>query len=118
MNEKMQLILENDELMMGLVSAKTPEELNAVLARQGFELEGISADEAFEMVQDKIARAESGELSEEELEAVSGGWYNIAGIALQAALTSGWASVVLPAAGVLVAFGVAKHLIGKAAKKR
>lgn len=116
--DKMMMILENEELMEKLLTVKTPEELEKALDTLGYALDGITPKDAFDLIQEKIKKAENDELSEDELEAVSGGWYNIAGIALQAALTAKWAAIALPVVGVCVAIGVGKHLISKATKKR
>lgn len=113
MDEKMKMILENDELMLALVSAKSPDQLMVMLEKQNMMLEGISYEDAFSLIQDSMKRAKNDELTDEELEVVSGGW---CGYAAQIMLYGPWAKIVLPVVGVCVAFGVAKYLIGKITK--
>lgn len=70
MEDKAKELLNNDELLKGIVTADTADELMAVLKENEIQLEeGLSPEHAFELVQS--ARTE--ELGEQELESVSGG---------------------------------------------
>lgn len=75
--------------------------------------EEISYKDAFSLIQDSMERAKDDELTDEELEVVSGGW---CGYAAQIMLYGPWAKIILPVVGICVAFGVAKYLISQITK--
>ena len=94
MNETLKKYLENEEFMTGLVEAKTPEELQKLFDKFSITLEeGLTIEEAFKLVKEQ----ENAEISEAELEDVSGG------IALTLALTS--AGLLIAGAGALCFLG-------------
>ena len=67
--EKIQELLSNEQAVEGLLNAKTPDELMKALADNNIVLEDVTKEEAFAAFQ----KANSDEISEDELEAVSGG---------------------------------------------
>jgi len=67
--EKIQELLNNTEAVESLMNAKTPDELMKALADNNIVLEGVTKEEAFVAFQN----ANTDELSEDDLEAVSGG---------------------------------------------
>lgn len=70
MNEMLQKCLDNEEFITGLVEVKTPEELQELFDKNKLVLEeGLSIEEAFTLLKEQ----ENAEISEEELENVSGG---------------------------------------------
>ena len=70
MNEKLEKLMENDELLKGLVECSTPDELMKILKENELELEeGLTPEEAFKAVKEY----QNDEVSEEALENVSGG---------------------------------------------
>ena len=88
-------LVENEELLLGVINAENPDELAKVFLENGLALEeGLSMDEAFKIVKAQ----ENSELSDAELENVSGG------IALSLAV-----SVVITTA---VSAGVAAFIAG------
>lgn len=90
MNE-MEKLLQNEELLNGLVEVETPEALAKLFAEHNVVLEeGLSIEQAFQMVQDR----KTDELNEEALEDVNGG------IALAVGL--GAAGALIFSAGVLI----------------
>lgn len=94
MNENLQKLLENEELMAGLVEVQTPEELQALLDKNAVALEdGLTIEEAFKLLKEQ----ESAEISEAELENVAGG------IGLVVAATS--AGLLALSAGMLCFLG-------------
>lgn len=67
-------LLENEELLRGLVDSKTPEELMKVLGENKITLEeGLTAEEAFSIVKSHENDELNDELNDESLELVSGG---------------------------------------------
>ena len=70
MNENMEKLMENEELLKGLVECSTPEELMKILKENNVELEeGLTPEEAFKAVKQN----QNDELDEAALEDVSGG---------------------------------------------
>ena len=70
MNSDLQKLMDNEELMIGLVECQTPAELEKLLKDNAIELEeGLTTEKAFELVKAQ----ESGELNAEDLDDVSGG---------------------------------------------
>ena len=60
MNENLQKLLENEELMTGLVEVQTPEELQALLDKNAVALEdSLTIEEAFKLLKEQ----ESAEIS-------------------------------------------------------
>ena len=87
----MEKILANEELMVGLVEAKDPQELAALFAQHGIVLEdGLTIEEAFNMVKNQ----ENGELSEDSLDDVSGGIALAVALGAAAAFTLGGAALI------------------------
>ena len=69
-NEEARKLMENEEFLKGLVEAKNPEELAAVLKANNIELpEGETIEQAYEAVQ----AHKTDELTEDSLEEVAGG---------------------------------------------
>ena len=86
----MNAILENKELMIGLVEAETPVQLAALFAQHGIVLEdGLTIEAAFDMVKAQ----ENGELSEDSLDDVNGGIALTVALGAAAALTMGGAAI-------------------------
>ena len=70
MNENVKQLIENDELMEGLATCKTPEELAKLLEANSLVLEdGLSIEEAFALVKKQA----DDELDVTDLDSVSGG---------------------------------------------
>lgn len=69
MNEKMQELLNDEEFMKAFISVENPQELEKLVADRGIALEGVTPEEAFEI----IKKQDNGEFSEEDLQDVSGG---------------------------------------------
>ena len=70
MEVKAQELLNNDDLLKGITTADTADELMAVLKEHEIQLEeGLNPEHAFEMVQSSKTK----ELGDQELESVSGG---------------------------------------------
>ena len=90
MDERLTKLLENEELMKGLVACQSPEELAKLFEENSIVLdEGLSVEEAFQLVK----KQENGELDAAELDSVSGG------IALGLALSS--AALFVVSAGMI-----------------
>lgn len=70
-DERVQELLNNDEVLGKMLYAESPDELMQVFAENNIVLEQVTKEEAF----DAFQRAKNGELSEEELDNVSGGVY-------------------------------------------
>lgn len=116
-SEKLKELMENEEFISGMIQAQNPNELGIVLAENHVELSSSSLEEAFNEVQKQISEAENGELSEEALEAVSGGWGSLLTGVIVSGQLAAWASVTLPVVGAFVAFGLAKYGINKLKKR-
>lgn len=70
MNNNLQELMENEELMIGFVECQSPAELDKLLKAHSIILEdGLTVEKAFELIKAR----ESGEISAEELDNVSGG---------------------------------------------
>ena len=81
MEEKFEKILENKDLMIGLVECKTPEELAKLFEENSIGLEeGLSIEDAFDL----LKKSADNELSEDALDEVSGGAIGL-GLALTTA---------------------------------
>lgn len=66
----MENILKNEDLMVGLVEAESPEQLGELFATHGIVLaEDLTIEKAFELVKAQ----ENAELNEDELDGVNGG---------------------------------------------
>ena len=82
MNE-MEKLLQNEELLVGMVETETPEELAKLFAEHNIQLEeGLTIEQAFQMIQEN----KKDELSEEALQDVNGGIGLLAGITAAGAL--------------------------------
>lgn len=69
MNEQMKKLMENEELLKGIVEAQNPDQLKKVFEENGIALaNGLTIDEAFHIV-----KTQDDELSAENLDEVSGG---------------------------------------------
>lgn len=113
MREQMAVILakcqEDQDFLMELAEAADPQALQAVLMEKGFRMEGTYLEEFYQ----GLRKAESDEeLSEEMLEAVTGGVLILTGYALSLAT---W-GLVCVAAGVFI-YGVYQGLKGSGNKK-
>lgn len=87
----MENILKNEELLVGLVNVKTPEELGKLLAEHNIALEeGLTVERAFEMVKAQ----ESDELNEVALDDVNGGIGLLAAVGAAASFTVGGAAII------------------------
>ena len=69
--ERIQELLNNEQAVESLMNAKTPDELMKAFADNNIILEDVTKEEAFAAFQ----RAQSDEISEEDLEVVSGGMH-------------------------------------------
>ena len=105
MDQNMQKLMENEELVKGMVDAKTPEELVDVMKANGVELEeGLTPEAAFE----KAQAAKSGELGEDDLENVNGGIGILLGVTAAGLMAVGGWGITF-----LVSYGVQKYKNGR-----
>lgn len=72
---KIKELMNNREFAQRLISAQTPAELVELMDTNGLQLDGITPEEAFELVQQQLKGADE-ELAEDDLEEVSGGYFN------------------------------------------
>lgn len=126
MNEVEQRVLElmEDEVFLKeMLEANSPEELVEVYTRNNLVLGDISPEEAFRAIQAEKAKAEAGdELSEEDLDAVSGGSakvyvaFKIAKGCVYGALSGSVGSILLTVGGIAV-IGLATYAAYRLIKK-
>lgn len=96
MNEKLMELFQNKEFLNKIVACDTVDEVLGVIEAEGVE----TTKEEFDALMDNVARVRNstGELGEEELENVSGGFaITAAGVALFGALVTAVSSAVLAA---------------------
>lgn len=70
-NERLEELLNNDEVLEKMLFAESPDALMKVFEENNIILENVTKEEAF----DAFQKARNGELSEDDLEDVSGGVY-------------------------------------------
>ena len=105
----MTTILENEQLLEGLVQVESPEELSALFAQHNIQLEDdLTEEEAFNLIQEQASR----DLDEVSLENVTGGSISL-GVALGAA-----GSLVLAAGAICFIAGYAYQKYQNKKKKK
>ncbi len=108
--EKIQELFDDEALLDRIFEAKDPDELMKIFAENNVTFEDVTKEEVF----DAFQRAKTGELSEEELENVSGGFY----VALKTAGIYFAYSGSLCAAGGLALIGLAAYAGYRYIKKK
>lgn len=87
--EKMKTLLENQEFVSGILEMETPEEVSAAFAKEGLT---VTSEELVKAREQIAASQTNGELSETDLEDVSGGFliaYTLATWAFTGGVTIG-----------------------------
>ena len=78
-NEKLKKIFSDEEFVIELLGLENPEDVQVLLKTKGIDLDLDQICKFGEMLDKKLSAltAEEGEISEEELEDVAGGWFAI-----------------------------------------
>lgn len=116
--DRLSELMQDDDFARGLYEQQTPEDAQSYFAKNGIELsldevkaigkvaaETIEKVRSGEMDADKAMKATSGELTEDELEAVAGGFIVTFSLVACGYVVSGWALAALAASSAVVTGG-------------